>query len=351
MSLIVVPVLLLAAFAATGCGGLRYVSQAAGGQLSLAWKARPIPDVLRDPKTPPRIRALLDEVAAIKKFGEASGLKPTENYRDYVQLDRPEVVYVVSASEPLRFKSKVWSFPIVGDFPYLGWFKLDEAKAFASDLEKEGLDVDLRGATAYSTLGWFRDALLSSMIPDGDEALGELVNVVLHESVHATLHVPSQAYFNESLASFVADRLTPVYLEKTRGPGSVEQAAFERAEARAERWRKRLHEVYAQLAALYDSPRPDAEKREEKARILRELKEELKARRDLNNATLVQYRTYGVGTAEFSALYDACGKSWQRFLEALGTIDPRSFPRPQQEDLAPVVLPLVQKGCPALARH
>ena len=339
-------VVLLAGFFAPGCLGVRYVFQAAGGQCGLTQQARPLADVIQDAQTSPRLRGLLGEVGAIKQFGEASGLKPTANYTEYVALDRPAVVWVVSACEPLRFKSRVWSFPIVGAFPYLGWFELAEANTFAQELRQEGLDVNVRGASAYSTLGWFRDALLSSMIASGDEALGYLVNVVLHESVHATLHLPSQAYFNESLASFVADRLTLSYLEQTRGPGSTETTSYERAKEASALRARRLHQAYEQLDRLYASAAPDAEKLQEKAHLLAELQAELGLRREVNNATLIQHRTYGVGEAEFNALYSACGSSWARFFGALRTLQQSAFSRPHQEDLAPVILPLAQQGCP-----
>src|SRR5206468_11910645 len=132
----------------------------------------------------------------------------------------------VSACEKLRFQSKVWNFPFVGSFPYLGWFDLEDGRSFARELKAEDngkWDVDLRGAAAYSTLGWFRDPVVSSMIPEGKEALGELVDVVLHESTHATYYISGQAFFNESIASFVADKLTPFYLDAKLGKGSEEK--------------------------------------------------------------------------------------------------------------------------------
>jgi len=331
---------------AAGCGGVRYVTQAASGQLSLLSSTRPVADVVKDEKTPPRIKALLGEISAVKAFGESHGLKATGNYVDYVQLDRPAVVWVVSACKPLEFTSKSWSFPVVGEFPYLGWFNRDEARAFARELEQEGLDVDVRGVSAYSTLGWFKDALLSTMISEGNEALGELVNTVLHESVHATLHLNSQAYFNESLASFIADRLTPVYLAAARGGSSVELEAYLSAEDSGRRRRQRMHEAYEALSALYNSTRPELEKRAEKARLLSALKADLQARRELNNATLVQYRTYGTGTEDFAALFASCGEDWPRFLGALRTLGDRSFLRPGQNELSPVLRPLIEKGCP-----
>jgi predicted aminopeptidase len=332
-----------------GCGPARYLTQAAGGQLSLFQRSRPLPRVLRDERTPKRLRGLLREVPVIKRFGEAHGLKPTPNYAAWVQLDQPAVVWVVSACDPLEFKSRVWSFPVVGDFPYLGWFSLRDARGFAGELGVEGLDVDVRGASAYSTLGWFADPLLSSMVPEGDEALGELANVVLHESVHATLHIPSQAYFNESLASFVADHLTPEFLERRKGTDSKEREAYVRGEAQGRERVRALHEAYDQLDQLYRSGKTREEKLQEKQRMLGELKERLRLRREPNNAMLVQFRTYDTGTPEWEALHRACGESWERFLETLSTLGPSSFQAPHARDLGPVLRPLISKGCPAPA--
>ena len=339
----------LSALALAGCGGVRYVAQAAAGQLSLLQRARPLRKVLRDERTPPRLRALLSEVRVIKRFGEAHGLRPTSNYASYVQLDGPAVVWVVSACAPLEFKSKVWSFPVVGDFPYLGWFHLEDARGFAAELGREGLDVDVRGASAYSTLGWFPDPLLSSMVPDGDEALGELANVVLHESVHATLHIPSQAYFNESLASFVADRLAPEYLERRRGAGSKELLAYLEGEARGRERVRALHEAYDRLDGLYRSGKSKEEKLAEKRRMMAELKEGLRLRREPNNAMLVQYRTYDTGTPELEALLEACGESWERLLGTLSTLTTESFPGRRARDLGPALRPLIERSCPAPA--
>lgn len=330
-----------------GCGTARYLSQAAGGQLSLFQRARPLGRVLRDQKTPERLRGLLREVSVIKRFGEAHGLKPTPNYASYVQLDQPAVVWVVSACDPLEFKSKVWSFPVVGDFPYLGWFGLQDARGFAGELQREGLDVDVRGASAYSTLGFFQDPLLSSMVPDGDEALGELANTVLHESVHATLHVPSQTYFNESLASFVADHITPEFLALRRGPRSPELGAYVEGEALGRERVRALHEAYDQLDQIYQSSKTREEKLAEKQRLMAELKERLKLRREPNNAMLVQYRTYDTGAPEFEALAQACGGSWERFMQTLSVLKTESFPGPHARDLGPALRPLIERGCPA----
>jgi len=330
----------------SSCSGLHYLVQAGRGQLALANRARPISEVIQDERVSPRIRKLLEEIPKIKKFGEKNGLKPTSNYTDYVQLPRPAAVYVVSACDPLEFRSKEWKFPIVGSFPYLGWFDLTEAKEFAHELKNQGYDVDLRGARAYSTLGWFRDSVLSSMIPDGDEALGELVNVVIHESVHATLYVKGQAYFDESLASFVADKLTYVYLDQTQGAGSPERKAYEKTDQDSEKVHERFHFLYEKLEAIYQNDKLSKDQKlTEKHGLISKIHDELKFKREINNATLVQFKEYNVGEAEFSTLYRSCNEELGRFLAALKHVTAANFAKPQQDDLGPVVLPLARDGC------
>jgi predicted aminopeptidase len=321
------------------CSTARYLTQATRGQLALVNRARPIPEVLKDERVPTRTRALLSQVAAIKAFGERQGLKPTPNYQDYVALERPAAVWVVSACENLNFKSKEWSFPIVGRFPYLGWFDAKAASEFGDELRVEGWDVDVRGARAYSTLGWFRDSVLSTMIEEGDEALGELVNVVLHESVHATAYVSGQAYFNESLASFVADRLTPRYLPER------ERLAWEKSEREGAERRRELHAAYVELKALYESKRPDAEKLARKTEVLAGLKRKLGFKRDIGNATLIQFQTYNTDESKFLALWKACGEDGARFMRAIGRVGEKSFSESQQENLDEVLAPLARAGC------
>lgn len=308
-------------------------------------RARPIPDVIKDERTPPRIKELLGEIPQIKAFGEEYGLKPTSNYTEYVKIDRPYIVYVVSASEKLAFKPRTWSFPIVGSFTYLGWFDEDGARGLAKELAEEGWDVDLRGASAFSTIGYFRDPVLSSMIPPGQEALGGLVNVVLHESVHATLYVSGQSYFNESLASFVADEITPVYLGLKHGKDAPVTAEYLAKERDWEGRKQRFAQAYAELDTLYRSAQTEGEKTAKKAEILANLKQATGWSRDINNATLIQFRTYGVGMAEFGQLFKACGKDWPRFWKKIATVQESTFPEKQMEQIGTVVLQLAQSGC------
>jgi predicted aminopeptidase len=333
---------LLVAGSALGCGTPGYLFQAAQGQLDLACRARPIQRAIDDPTTPPRVRKLLGEVASIKRYGIGYGLTPTKSYETYVALDRSRAVYVTTASEPLAFKPRRWRFPIVGSVPYLGWFDIDDANRYAAELAKEGLDVEVRGATAYSTLGWFSDPVLSTMLPEGPATLAGLVDVVLHESVHATVYVPGQSTFNESLAEYVSDGLTDEYL---RDHGLVgELIAYRSGKVQSDARRRRMHETYKTLEALYASALPRDEKLAKKKEILDALKAELGWRRTLNNATLLESRTYGSEVDKFAALFKQCG-SWERFWKAVREIEAGWFPQDQSPRFGDVLARAGQKSC------
>jgi predicted aminopeptidase len=325
----------------SACSTTEYLWQAGRGQFSLMNRARPLSEVIRDERTSPRIRALLEEVPGVKAFGERVGMKATANYRDYVHLDREAVVTVVSACESLRFEPKQWSFPIVGGFPYLGFYDEKDAHRYAQTLRSKGFDVDVRGAPAYSTLGWFKDPILSTMIPSGEGALAELVEVILHESLHATAYVNHQAFFNESIASFVAEKLTPVYLRESRPGEEGERLARDYLSLlrRQEERVKRLHDAYQELDRIYGSALEDSEKLAKKESVLSRLREDLRWRsdRDLNNATLVGYKEYTGNREVHEALFKKCGGEWKPFFAGLRALKESDFEERQAKDLSGLV--------------
>jgi predicted aminopeptidase len=331
--------------ASAGCTSLTYVTQAAVGQDDLERRARDIDELVRDRRVDARMRGLLSEVAEIKRYGEQHGLKATTNYTKYARVDGPAIVWVVSASEPLWFHSKVWSFPLVGSFTYLGWFARKDADVFARELRQEGWDVDVRGSGAYSTSGYFEDPVLSTMIAPGKEALGDLANVILHESAHATIFVRNQSTLNESVAEFVGDHLAARYVADTRGAEGEEARAYAGAQARSERRKVVMRKAYADLEALYASTRSDAEKLAEKARVLVKLVHDVRSARALNNATLIQYRTYNSGQEELGELLAACGGDWGRFVKVVKGLERATFANGQASDVGEIVAPLVKAGC------
>lgn len=314
-----------------------YLAQAALGQLGILRAARPLPAVLTDPGTPERTRQVLALVPEIKRYGEASGLRVTGSYERYAALGRTAAAWVVQGSSPLAFERKLWRFPIVGSVPYLGFFDEAAARRYAGELAAGGLDVDVRTAGAFSTLGWFRDPILSTMLPPGAAAAGALANVVLHESVHATVYVKDQTPFDETLASFVADRLTPRWLAARFGPHAPETVAWAESCERSTARGVLLHRTFVALDAVYRSGASDAAKRAHKARILAEASAAANLARPLNNAVLLGFETYGSDTSALDRLLAACGDSWPRFMDAVRAIAPGDFAAPHQAELGGVV--------------
>ena len=333
------------ALVTTGCLPLRYITQAAAGQEDLNHRGIAVKEVVEGHHLDKRTRDLLAHVSRIKTFGERFGLKRTSNYERYVWLNRPAVVWVVSACHPLAFAPRAWHFPIVGSITYTGWFDKNEAKGYGAELARAGWDVDVRPSQAYSTLGWFDDPILSTMIAEGDEALGELADVILHETLHATFYVPSQSTLNESVASFFGDELSVKYLDEVAGPESKEKASYVELRESGEARGAAMKRSYEALAALYATSLPPPEKLLEKKRIIDGLRTELHIRRPVTNATLIQYKTYGSGKPELAALLAACEGSFPRMLKTLERLRPIAAASRPHSDPAVLLRPLLTGGC------
>jgi len=328
-----------------GCLPLRYVTQAAAGQEKINGRGTDISEIVDNGYLDKRTRDLLAEVPRIKAFGERHGLKRTRNYERYLYIGHQAVVWVVSACDPVRFRPKTWSFPIVGSITYTGWFDRNEGAAYARELAAQGYDVDLRPSQAYSTLGWFDDPILSTMIAPGEEALGDLADVVLHETLHATYYVPGQSTLNESVASFVGDTLAARYLDEVAGEGSRQKADFLAGRARGEARGKKMKAAYEELAALYASGASREDKLAQKKVITDRLRAEVRGKRPINNASLIQYKTYGSGREEMEALLEACEGDMPRLIRSLERLRPIARAARPHSDPGALLRPLVAGGC------
>ena len=329
--------------ALTGCLMTRYLSQAASGQLRLLSQARPIDEVIADPETPERTRILLGEIAGIKAFGARMGLDTSKNYKKYVEVPASGTVWFVGAAPPLSFEARSWCFPIAGCFTGLGWFEEEEAIRHRDQLRRDGWDTMARPAGAYSTGGWFPDPVVSSMLSPDDDAYAWLANVLIHESVHATVLVPDQMYVNEGLAEYVGDARTDVWLIERFGAGAPEHVAWTAAQAERRTRVDRSFAAYQKLATLYASSRPDADKLAAKAVIIDELVEDLTLWDRPNNASLVELRLYKSHYDGFARVAKVCVTP-RAMMEAAGSVRRADFEEPLQEDLAPV-LRLIERRC------
>ena len=202
-------------FLISGCR-LTYILHVGAGHFRLLNGSIPVEDALKDDGLGPREKGHLRLVDQVKAFGENElGLKRTQNYQTVNLKSHQSPIYTISASPKDRLTRKTWWFPIVGDMPYLGFFDLDKARAEKSRLEKDGLDVTIGAADAYSTLGWFKDPLTLNLIK-GDTV--DLVEIILHEMTHATLYLKGEGAFNESLAVLVGKMGAHQFLRDTYGP-------------------------------------------------------------------------------------------------------------------------------------
>jgi len=190
----------------------------ARGQLAIVWNARPIEEVLNDPAFPDSLKQKLRLVQEIKKFAvDSLGIKPSENYTTVYDQKGMPLLWVVTGSEPYALKAKEWSFPVLGSVSYKGFFVKSKAEKEQLALVANEYDTDIGRVGAWSTLGWFRDPILSNMLNNSE---GDLANLIIHELTHGTLYVKNDVDFNENLASFVGDMGAYRFLEYKYGKQS-----------------------------------------------------------------------------------------------------------------------------------
>lgn len=295
--LLLVPLLILL----SGC----YLLRQAGGQIRMLLNAQRIDVLLADRDVPAKTKEKLKLVREIKSFGERElGLSPSGNYESFYDTQGQPITYLVSACRKERFEPYTWWFPIVGTVPYKGFFSKEDAIAEAKALEEQGLDVSLGTAAAYSTLGYFPDPVLSTMLDYPDEQLAALI---LHELTHGTIYLPGGTDFNEGLASFVGWQGALEFARARRGINSEAYDRTVRAFAAEERRDARSRELFKKLDALYRSGLPRERTLEEREKI---------AGGKVNNAEILMQRRYG-RYDEFREKFEAARGDWSHFFEAL----------------------------------
>jgi len=149
-------------------------------------------------------------IEKIKKYSvDSLNYKPTKNFTEIYNQKEAPVLWVITASSPYKIEPFYWQFPIVGKVSYKGFFDKQKALALKYKLISKGYDVGLRSVSAWSTLGWFSDPVLSNML---NKRKGNLCNLIFHELFHATYYAGSSVDFNENLASFIAHKATLQFL-------------------------------------------------------------------------------------------------------------------------------------------
>jgi len=284
-------------------------------------------------------------VTDIRAFAaEELGLAMSRNYTRYVELDRSYLAAVVSASARDSFRRHEWNFPVVGRMPYKGFFNIEDARKEGAKLEKRDLDVWIRGVDAFSTLGWFTDPLYSYM---RNYSKGRLADLIIHESLHATVFIKGQVQFNEELAEFVGSEGARLYIEARYGTDSEEYREMFASADDSQKYVEFLQGLIAELDFLYSSDLGREEKLTEKERIINAAKERYDSeyenrfssdnyrgfsRISINNAYLELFRLYHAEDNFFQELYGRSGQNLPAFIAAAKTITGRGDPRAQLEN-------------------
>lgn len=240
---------------------LLYAIRQGAGQLSLMWKARAVEEVLKDPAVPDSIKNKLSLVEEVRQFAvDSLGLNHTKSYRKLYDQQGREVLWVVTACKPYELSEKRWKFPIIGEVPYKGFFNPAHAATERAKLQAEGWDVSVRNPGGWSTLGWFADPLLSSMLFRSE---GDLASLIIHEMVHATFYVKDSADLNENLASFIGDRGAELFLASKYGKHSDELRKYLEEDAEYRKLSDHMLRGYDKLDSLYRAIQafPDEEKK------------------------------------------------------------------------------------------
>jgi predicted aminopeptidase len=260
-------VCLLLSLTLYGCQTAAYYGQAVWGHVRIMLSQRPIAELLDDPGTPALLRARLSYVLQLREFAATELLLPVgESYRDYADIGRSYVVWNVFAAPELSLAPKTWCYPIAGCAAYRGYFEQQAAERYADGLGQEGYDVFVWGATAYSTLGWFDDPVLSTFL-HLDSA--QLAALMFHELAHRLLYIPGDSAFNESFATAV-ERAGLQRWAAARNEQRL-QAAYDSQRRLQEEFYALVSRSIHDLQAVYAGDHPAAEKRIRKAGILSQL--------------------------------------------------------------------------------
>ena len=327
---------LLAALVLTGCASVGYYTQSVTGHLGLMMRARPVEAVIEAPDTAPGLAARLHVALQIRDFAsDALALPANASYRRYVDLGRRYVVWTVVAAPELSLEPRRWCFPVAGCLSYRGYFSKSDAAAYAATLESGGWDVTVSGVRAYSTLGWFDDPLLSSMVELPEYSLA---GIVFHELAHQRLYVPGDTDFNESFAVVVERAGVRQWIETARGADLRER--YRIAAERRAAFLDMVRDTRRGLEAVYASSRADAEKRAAKTRAFERLRSRYAAlratwtsgpsydfwfERGVNNASIALLTTYDRWVPALEALLARSGGDLDAFYRAcdeLGALPP-----------------------------
>ncbi|TPI82655.1 aminopeptidase [Mesorhizobium sp. B2-8-9] len=316
----------------TGCTSISYYAQSLEGHVEIMAARKNVGRLIRDPSTPQALRAKLTSASAIRRFAtEELALPDNNSYRSYVDVGRNNVTLAVFAAPQFSLAPITWCFPVFGCVPYKGYFSRKDALESAAELQRQGLDVYVSGVTAYSTLGWFSDPLLSTMLRQDDTYLASLI---FHELAHQKVYVNGDSAFNEAFAVSVETTGTRKWLRATGNRAGLRSYEIDRK--RKAEFLGLLSKTREELRQVYGSPRSPQQMAAAKAAAIDRLRMRYRQMRDrrwagyrgydawfdspINNAKLAATAVYGEQVPAFLRLFDLCSGDYPRFYASVRRI-------------------------------
>ncbi|WLH79435.1 aminopeptidase [Pseudomonas sp. FP2335] len=310
----------------SGCSSVSYYGQLASGQWQLLRAREPVSTVIADPSRPQLLREHLAQAQKARTFAsEQLHLPDNQSYRLYADIGRPYVVWNVFATTEFSLSPETHCFPIAGCVAYRGYYNQGAARGEAALLRQRGMDVSIGGVEAYSTLGWFNDPILNSMMNWGDERLATLI---FHELAHQRFYVKDDTEFNESFANFVEQEGTRQW-RAARGLAPLGDGALQQRD----QFIRLILDTRQRLEKLYAQPLSKEAMRAAKALEFERLRSDYRQMRDsqwagdkrydawinqpMNNARLLPFGLYDQWVPAFAALFRQEGGDWLRFYAAV----------------------------------
>lgn len=257
---------------ASGMDGVGYYWQSVSGHIALMQAGEPIDEVLADQSVPALTRERLGYAVQAREFAVSElGLPDNGSYRRFADIGRSHVLWNVFATGELSLELERWCFPVAGCIGYRGYYDERVAHLYADRLAARGMDVQVAGVPAYSTLGWFDDPIPSTVTRFPKAYIARLI---FHELAHQVVYVKNDSTFNESFATAVEIEGMRRWFAARRAAGfdNAEQAGFEASAARKQDFVALLRQTRAALKTVYNSDASDDGKRARKAKILDQLK-------------------------------------------------------------------------------
>lgn len=231
-----------------------YGYQQLQGQLHIINNAREVTECLIDPLVPDSVKQKFLLINEIRRYAiDSLGLKDSKNYTTYYDQQGKPVLWVLTACKPFAMKAYQWYFPLLGMVSYKGFFERANGMHEEKKLKDEWYDTEFSPVSAWSTLGWFRDPVLSNMVKRKE---GQIAELIIHELTHATVYLPSSVDYNENLATFVGEQGAIRFLNNKFGSDAMQSVAYRNFKEDETVFGNYMVEACSLLDSIYNSINP-----------------------------------------------------------------------------------------------